>query len=314
LELNPDAGQFVGVDFDAREMFATSVDFAQQPIRNCSDVLRHDDSADRVVQRMEQLVTDAMDQSRPLLGIGVAVPGVVDIERGRGVYYQYIRGWRDVPLVQRLSDQFDVPVFLENNIRAIAIAERWFGQCRHVSDFICVGIRSGIGSGIVIDGELYRGPDGLAGEIGGWPCDVGADGTTLENTASVRAILNQLTEAVQSGKATSLALYRNRVTLDAVLAAAKVNDRLTINALRRSAVAVGRVVAQMTVLLNPQRIVITGPLAETGDAYLGPLRKAVEGHLSSAHAAMPAIELSTLGERAGAVGATALALHRWTPS
>jgi predicted NBD/HSP70 family sugar kinase len=314
LELNPHAGQFIGVDLDARAMFATSVDFAQQPLHHCSDLLRYDDSADAVVRRMKSLITDVTDRSRPLLGIGIAVPGTVDVDRGLGVHYEYIPSWRDVPLVEQFSNHFSVPVFLENNIRTIAIAEQCFGRCGQISDFICVGIRSGIGSGIVIDGELYRGPGGLAGEIGGWPCSAEGEATTLESVASVRSILEQLTRAVRNKKPTSLKLYRNRVTLDALLEAAHAGDPLTLNVLNRSAAAVGRVVAQMAVLLNPRMIVIAGPLAEAGDVYLLPLHETVERLLSTVHAEMPAIELSTLGERVGATGAAALALKSWNPA
>jgi len=313
LELNPAAGQFVGVDFDARAMFATSVDFAQQPLESHRDMIRHDDSADNVLRRMAAIVARVADPARPILGIGAAVPGVVDAARGIGLNYRFIRGWRDVPVVSALSDRFDVPVELENNIRAMALAERLFDQGRETENFVCIGVRSGIGSGLVIDGRLYRGPDGKAGELGSWPCRA-ADGRemrTLEEVASLRAILNDLTAAVRAGERTSLVLHRKRVTVESLLDAVRSADRLTLRVLKRAATSLGRAVAQISVLLNPRRIVIAGPLADAGDAWLGPLSETVEELLSPAYASMPLVELSTLGANAGAMGAAALAVNRW---
>lgn len=310
LELNPVAGQFIGVDFDARTMFATSVDFAQQKLKSQSDAIRHDDNADGVTQRMAAVIDEVADSDRPVLGIGVAVPGTVDAERGLGLSYRFIRGWRNVPLVDSLFTRFEVPVELENNIRTMALAERLFGQCRDVDNFICVGVRSGIGSGLVINGELYRGPSGNAGEIGSWPCHSANESSlnTLEDVGSLRAILNELAIAIQAGEHSSISLTRNRVTVDGMLAAARASDALTLRVLEQAADKVGRVVAQISVLLNLQRVVIAGPLVDAGEAWIGPLCRTV-------HRLFPqsglAIEVSTLGESAGAMGAAALAVSRW---
>src|SRR5207302_1047646 len=96
--------------------------------------------------------------------------------------YKHIRGWENVPLVRRLNERFGLPVFLENNIRTMALAELWFGQGRGVANFICVGVRSGVGAGIIADGQIYHGADNRAGEIGDWPSVLpGASGATNGN-------------------------------------------------------------------------------------------------------------------------------------
>src|SRR5581483_3528010 len=109
-----------------------------------------------------------------------------------------------------LSPAFHVPIHLENNIRAMALAEQWFGEARGVEQFVCIGVRSGIGAGVVVNGRLHRGSNYPAGEIGGWPREIDTNGhdhvTTLEQVASVRSILTRLTDAMKSGAKTSMAL------------------------------------------------------------------------------------------------------------
>ncbi|QGJ69945.1 Hypothetical protein PBC10988_16340 [Planctomycetales bacterium 10988] len=315
IELNPEAGQFIGIDLDSRQVYGASVDFAQRLLRDRTVSVKSNESAEGVLKIIEEVINDVKDRSRNLLGIGIAVPGTVDGAKGMALHYRYIRGWQNLPLAERLQDRFGVPVSLENNIRAMAMAERWFGQGKTVDDYLCLGIRSGIGSGMVLGGELFRGPHNFAGEIGAWPCRsaCGTESKTLEEVASLRAMLRQLTKSVRAGNATSLTLRRNRVTIDAMLAAAEENDPLVKKVLREAAVAVGRAVAQMTLLIDPEMIIVAGPIANTNDAFLAPLRDTIEHLLPPMHAQMPKVVVSELGDLVGALGAAALAVHAWQP-
>jgi glucokinase len=311
LELNPAAGQFVGVDFEARQLWVTVVDFAQQPLGESKVPIRSSDTADHVLAKIEHAIAEALSRRGPLLGIGVGVPGAVDPQRGIGVHYEFIRGWNDVPLRQRLTERFRVPVHLENNIRAMALAEELFGHGRGVSDFVCVGIRSGIGAGIVVDGRLHTGPSHLAGEIGGWPC---GRGSTLEQRASISSLIATLETAARKGQATSLELRRDRLMLDDVLRVARNGDALVLRALRRMGQTIGEVFAQLNLLLNPQRIIIGGPLASFEAEFVQVVRETVEPSAASRHATMPVIVGSQLGEFAGALGGAALAARHWSPA
>jgi N-acetylglucosamine repressor len=319
LELNPQAGQFVGVDIEARQLSVVSVDFSQQVISRKQQAIQASDNADSVVAKIQDAIATVAGSRRPLLGVGVAVPGPVDAKRGVARHYEFIHDWRDVPLVELLSRQFDVPIYLENNIRSMALAERWFGVCSEVEDFLCVGIRSGIGAGVVINGRLYRGKNNLAGEIGGWRRsrtfgDEAASGRTLEQEASVRAILEQLASRLAAGEQSSLNLRARRPPrLDAVLQAARDGDRLVTELLHRSATALGEVISQLSLLLNPQLVVIAGPLADLGDVFLEPMREVVTSSSPPLHAQPPKIVASQLGDFGGALGAAAIALHEFKP-
>lgn len=317
VELNPQAGEFIGVDFDARLIAATSVDFSQKVRQQTQRAVRASDAAPEVLARIEDAIGELACPSR-LLGIGVAVPGAVNSESGVARHYEHIPGWQDVPLVETLSRRFRVPIYLENNIRSFALAEQWFGERPAPQNFVCLGIRSGIGAGVVIDGQLHRGTDGLAGEIGTWPCvSLDSDGTyrtvTLERVASVRAILNRLTDETHRGNSTSLSPTRGKVTLDELLEAAQASDPLVLRCLQVAAEAVGRVIAQLSLLLNPQRVVIAGPLAELTEAFLEPLSRSVDQYAAPQHARKPDIVASSFGDYGGALGAAALAFHQWQP-
>lgn len=203
---NPDGGRFIGVDFEARNLMATVVDFSQQPLRQVHKTLRPTDSAAQILVKIEQAIDEMMARdSRPVLGIGVGVPGTIDPVTNVAVRYDFIKGWTNVPLGTRLGKRFGVPVFLENNIRSMALAELWFGAGRGLRNFVCIGIRSGIAAGVVVNGQLLQGAQHRAGEIGHWACPVPAElaaaaparrnsewhwqaGTRLEQVASLSAI------------------------------------------------------------------------------------------------------------------------------
>ena len=321
VELNPEAGQFVGIDLDAREIYGVSVDFAQRLLRDRTEMIAARESASGVIEQIGRVIEDVKSQSRDLLGIGIAVPGTVDISRGRVLHYRHIRGWRDLALADIISSYFNVPVRIENNVRTMAFAERSFGLAKRTNNFVCLCIRSGIGAGIFIDGEIYRGSSGLAGEIGVWPCgktvaarNAMQQNATLEEVASLRAIFDQLTQAVKNGRTTSLKLLRNRVAVDGLFRAIEAGDQFVLKTLRDSAEVVGKAVAQMSLLVDPEQILISGPLAAAEESFVVPLREAVEHYLPRNHTGIPTVSGSQLGPLAGALGAASLAVQAWQPN
>lgn len=316
LELDPQAGHFIGVDFEASQIAITSVDFSQKVHQQEVIRILASDSAKQVVDKIESGIRAIADSDR-LLGIGIGVPGVIDHAQGIAVHYEHIPSWHNISLVDHFTQLFEVPVYIENNIRAMALAEQWFGSARGVSDFVCLGIRSGIGAGVVIDGRLHTGRDGLAGEIGNWPCRRATRQSQeilpLEQIASVRAILSELAEQTTAGADTMLTLKRNRIVLEDMLHAAEENDPLVLKVLTQAATAVGQVIAQISLLLNPQLMIVAGPLAKLSETFLEPLRNVVNPLSSTKHAKAPQIVASQFGMYGGALGAAALAVHQWKP-
>ncbi|WP_437222727.1 ROK family protein [Planctomicrobium sp. SH661] len=310
LGLNPAAGCFVGIDIERRQFWITAVDFAQQPLNSKRIRIQPTESAEDVFAKAERVIASIVGSHGPLQGIAMGVPGVFDMKTGTTLHYEHIRGWQKLPLKQRFEKRFGVPVSLENNIRVMALAEELFGQGRDVNDFICLGIRSGIAAGIVIDRRLHTGPDHLAGEIGNWPCD---QGLPLEQLASLSAILKILEEAIQAGERTSLSLRDGSLRVQDVLAAAREADPLVLDVLWNAGKVVGGVLAQMSFVLNPERIIISGPLAELKSQFIRSIQETMETMVRPPHGSMPNVVGSTLGEYAGALGGAALAVGQWSP-
>lgn len=304
---NPDGGRFIGVDFEARNILTTAVDFSQKVVKQSHRAIREGDSVERILARIEEVIRSILEgDKRPLLGIGVGVPGTIDPVRGVARGYEFIAGWKNVPLAQRLSEEFGVPVHLENNIRSMAMAELWFGQGRGLRNFLCLGVRTGVGVGIVANGQLLCGEHGGAGQIGKWAVPAsGANGSktaarTLEDIASLKAILTAASAAA-----------KKEIDFSALRAAAEAGERKVRSVLERAAEAHGWAIHQFQTLFDPKRIILVGPLAELGPAFLDPLTAAVRHHSTDTP---PEIVNSTLGQFSGAFGAAALALHQWKPS
>jgi glucokinase len=322
LALNPQGGRFIGVDFEARSIMATAVDFSQRPLKQFHDTINAAEPVESILRKIEHAIeTVGADDDRKILAIGVGVPGVIDPVKGVALSYKHIKGWQNVPLVSRLTERFGVPVFVENTIRTMALAELWFGQGRGLRNFICLGMRSGLGAGIILDGQVYRGADNRAGEIGDWPCEVAiANGagqpparklfTRLEEIASLQSLRDRLARPARPQSDPQSAPEAD-ASLEALLQAALAGDKVVLGFLDRVAQAFGLVLNQLNCAFNPEKIILAGALTAFGERFLQPLEQSL--HAFAPPGGAPAVVNSRLGPFNGAIGAAALAVHEWKP-
>jgi predicted NBD/HSP70 family sugar kinase len=312
-------------------MMAMAVDFSDRPLKQAHKTIQKTDSIAQIIAKIEQAIEEVLpDNEGRLLAIGVGVPGIVDPINGIAIQYKYINRWENVALAAPLTKRFGVPVYLENTVHSMALAELWFGQGRGIKDYLCIGIRSGIGAGIVAGGQLQSGSAHRAGEIGRWRCpwpphlaaryftenaSPVAGTLELQEVGSVRAIIAALDRARHFNKKQSL-LPSAETPLDFadVVRAARQRDELTLQVLDVASQTLGWAVAQLAFALNPSRIIMAGPLTLLGDILLHPIKKRAEEILQGSGADVPAILNSTMGEYSGAMGAAALAVHKWKPA
>jgi len=322
LALNPQAGRFIGVDFEARNIMAVAVDFSQRPLKQVHDRIAVAEPVENILHKIEHAIeTVSAGDDRKVLGIGVGVPGVIDSARGIALSYKHIKGWEKVLLVSRLTERFGVPVFVENTIRTMALAELWFGQGRGLRNFICLGVRSGLGAGIIIDGQVYHGADNRAGEIGDWPCVVDyVDGDSgapldqpfvrLEDVASLQSV--QCLLAASSGRGPhSQTAPTTEVSVEAVVQAALAGDKLVLGFLDQVAHRFGLVLNQLNCAFNPQKIILAGAFTAFGEVFLRRLQHSLNTFAPASGA--PLVVNTQLGPFNGAIGAAALAVHEWKP-
>lgn len=217
-----------------------------------------------VTETAAEVITELLDvPSRgEVLGTGVGIGGHVDSRSG-SVIWSGIMGWADTPVAAPLADATGLPVVVDNDVNALAIGERWFGAGRRISSLALVTVGRGIGSAFLLDGQPLTGVSGLAGELGhipvrpgGLPCSCGNTGC-LETVASDAAILRGI--VARGGSACP--------DITAAVEAARAGDPAAVAAFESMGAELGRGLATICNLLNPERIVLTGERASAFDLF-----------------------------------------------
>jgi len=238
--------------------------------------------------------------SREIIGLGFGIPGPVDAERGVCLFSPNL-GWRDLDVASYFRQAFDLPVCVDNDVRAATLGEAWLGAGRPYRTFICLTVGTGIGAGVMLDGRLWRGPGSCAGEIGHIPIDMRPDAPLCG--CGRRGCL----EAVASG--TAIAREAGMSSAREVADAARRGDAGAIAVLERAAAFLGLGISAAITLYNPEAVVVGGGVAGAWD-LIGPVvRRTVEERTFPPNlAGLRGIFPAALGQDAGAVGAASLVL------
>lgn len=262
----------------------------------------------------DRCLTSWGGRRRLLLGVGMAVPSPVEPARPEFLNDVVVPAWKGVDVGRALRERFRVPLLVDNDANLAALAERWWGAGRDVEDFAYIKLATGIGSGFFIGGQLYRGANGLAGEIGhlsidpgGEPCVCGLRGC-LATLVGSKALVGRARALVRAHPESMLA--RRQFGITALEDAALAGDPLALQVVREAAEHLGIAVAGLINLLNPSAVILGGGLARLGDLLLEPLRATVRGRTLVSSVDASRIVASALGGQAVAVGAATLLLHR----
>lgn len=250
-----------------------------------------------------------------VMGAGVGVPGPVDFHRGVSVSPPIMPGWDGYPVRDAVSRELGCPVVLDNDVNVLAVGEQHAGVAKGAQDFLFVKIGTGIGCGIVIDGELYRGMNGCAGDIGhirvdefGPTCACGNTGC-LEAFSGGAALARDATAAARSGRSPALAALlaeKGELTAADVGLAVAQGDAQAVQLIRDSGRHIGQVLAGLVSFFNPGLIVIGGRVTGLGHALLAEIRGVTyRRSLPLATGNLP-IVLSELADEGGVIGAARL--------
>jgi N-acetylglucosamine repressor len=233
---------------------------------------------DRLFQCLETVLAQAGVSAGTLAGIGIALPGAVDVRTGTGLYAPHHPHWKDVPVRDLFQKRYGVPCFIDHVNNCCAMGEWWFGQARGVDDFLCVLLGTGISAGIVIGGNVYRGADSMAGELGhvvidpsGPECACGRRGC-LEAFASGSALARvgrALAREKRSPRALALAGGDPlRVTARLLHEAAAAGDAEAQRAFEDMGRVLGRGLAILINLFNPSRVILCGQVSRAQEFFL----------------------------------------------
>lgn len=278
LKLNPEYASAIGVEVSLAGVHAVLMDLAGNIIDRVSGRTDPVTDCDKTMDEVISLITPLVEKvpRSKLKGIGVGVAGLVDREHGVSLKFPHCENWSNVRISNILQSRFSTETCVENDIQAATLAEFRYGAARGVPSFLYLHIGHGIRVGMVLDGKVFHGVHGRAGELGhivveeqGPICYCGNYGC-LESLASPRAIVNQAKEAMQKGVESTISSYAggdlSAINIDAVLSAAGDGDRLAVNLVERVGAHIGRVVANLANLFDPAMFILAGKL--TGDDSL----------------------------------------------
>jgi predicted NBD/HSP70 family sugar kinase len=321
LELNPEGGCIVGVEIHVGHVTVILTDFTARTLwrQHVTFLLNMDQT--EVIRAAEEMICAALQAGRAHnltpLGIGLAVAGLVDKAHGTLVYAPNLQ-WRHVSFRELWGQKFGVPLYIENDGNATALGEHYFGVAKDYDDFLFLGTGIGMSGGLMLNGQLYRGIGGFAGEVGhlivesgGELCACGRRGcweTLVGTPAVIRGIIHALNTGAPSSIPGLVANNFDRITMDVVVDAADQGDQLALDTLSSIALYLGTGIANLINLFNPALIVLGGELTQAGKYLLPTIGKIIAAESLVDSARMVALAVSSQKTDACARGAAALVI------
>ncbi|WLD92799.1 ROK family transcriptional regulator [Alkalihalobacillus sp. AL-G] len=321
LELNARNFYIIGLDVGPKYLRTIMADLNGKLIESSSEIIPESVTNEGLIELMRNAIKNIIDnyqkEKEKFIGIGVGMHGAVDVQKGISLFAPSLH-LRDIPIKEIFEYEFDMLVKVENDARAMALGESWFGNGNGSKNVITINVGRGIGAGVVLDGELFYGEHFIAGELGhmtidlsGPKCDCGNYGC-LQTLADGPAIARRAIKEISIGSDSILTDWvegkLEQIDGELIYKAAERGDELCINILKQTGKYLGIGLTNLIHILNPERIVIGGGVSNSGEFILGPLKETIQKRVLTNAAKKTDIVLSNLGENGGAIGAVALIL------
>ncbi len=310
---------YVGVDLGGTAIKVGICNHEGELLHTYEGPTEKDKGTDVVIDNIVKYVRLIVEQSPyswdQLVGVGAGVAGFTDLRAGVILLAPNI-GFRDVPIRAILEERLGKTIRIDNDANVAALGEAWSGAGKGVNDCVCYTLGTGVGGGIIINGKIYQGFAGLAGEIGhisvvpdleAIQCGCGKMGC-LETVSSATGIIRMAVEAVERGDHTSLSGIE-QITAKDIFDAAKAGDEVSIRIVNRAAFYLGKSMAAVAATLNPERFIIGGGVSKAGDILFSKIREVFAELTPSPLQQGVEIIPAKLGNDAGIVGAAGLLLR-----
>jgi predicted NBD/HSP70 family sugar kinase len=269
-----------------------------------------------LAEKIEEVIQKSGIDKSKIIGVGIGMPGFIDIKKG--INYSYLEP-DEKTVKQYLSDRLDLPVYIDNDSSLIALAEFRFGAARHQKNAMVLNISWGIGLGMILNGELFRGHNGFAGEFSHMSlfnnnrlCDCGKTGC-LETEASLGVVIEKAAAGLKSGRLSSLGSQfpTGHIEQDweSIVNAAIRGDQFVVGLLSDAGYNIGRGVAILIHLVNPESVILSGRGTLAGKVWQAPIQQALNEHCIPRLAANTTVAISTLGYQAELIGSAALVME-----
>ncbi|PTX18053.1 putative NBD/HSP70 family sugar kinase [Pontibacter mucosus] len=269
-------------------------------------------------QHLKEFLKQAKVPKNSIIGVGVGMPGFVDVVKG--VNHSFLKVEEGNSIISYLESVIKLPVLIDNDSSLVALAEHKLGAAKDRQNVMVLSIGWGIGLGMVLDGALFRGHNGFAGEFSHIPifmnnkmCSCGKSGC-LETETSLVVVAERAVKGLQEGRVSmlqGLSLDDMEATSNAIMEAALKGDRFAIELFSETAYNIGRGVATLIHLLNPELIVLSGRGSLAGKLWMAPIQQAINEHCIPKIAEDTEIRISTFGYQAEIIGAAALVMEHY---
>jgi len=321
LRINADAYHIVGVDIGIHWLrtVVTNLNADIKAAEKLALPPRVDEAAliGHLIDTVKLVLKKAGISAGDLMGIGLGMHGLVDPAAGKAIFAPNF-GLRDISLREPLEREFQVPVHVENDVVAFALGESWFGEGTDTGNFIAVNIGEGVGAGIVLNGQLYKGATYSAGEIGHTTVEMDGPRCTCGNYGCLQSLVSGpalVRQAVQRLEAGERSLIRElcgedpeAITGEMIAQAARQGDPLAIDLFRRVGRYLGIGLANLINTLNPRKIILGGGVTNAADLFLEETRRTIHERAMDTPANAVSIVITNLGEYASAIGAVTIVL------
>ena len=322
LEFNADAGLAIGIEFHLHRASILVTNMNAEIVHEGS-VNFHDNTQtksilQRIVKTIEKLVGDE-EKMKSILGVGIAIPGLIDYENGSILSSHSLKTWEGFPLKSFLEDALDTKVYIENDVKTITLGEYHWGAGQSAKNVVYIWLGEGIGAGIIINGDIYRGITASAGEVG--YTEISSRGINRNKFPILYQDQNRFGEVLTTGhleksmQATissnghSSILKDTEITLRSIAAAAKQEDELAMNALEEFGKILGVLTMGVINLFNPEMIIMGGPVIDKCPSVLETATRSAKEDELLAPAEVVKIKAGALKNRAGTLGAVGMVLQ-----
>jgi N-acetylglucosamine repressor len=276
------------------------------------------DAIDQLYKHASTLITTSGIATDKIVGIGISMPGLVSSEEGKSFTY-FLRKEESATLQQVLEEKFAKPVLILNDAKSACLAEFRFGHAKTKKNILVLSMDGGLGLGIIVDGKMQSGTSGFAGEFGHIPfiedgllCHCGKRGC-LETVASGMAIARMAKEGVKSGQSSLLNELSekeiNKIEPQMVIEAAHKGDQFAINILSEIGINLGKGIAILIQLFNPELIILQGKIAEAKQYITTPIQQSINTYCMTQLRERTSIALSELGPKASILGSVAAVME-----
>ncbi len=319
-DLNPNSFYILGVDIERKSikisLFSMKLQCVNQWDEKPFDLVNGADMVNTLVQYIKDFTQELTIKPSQIIGIGLIMPGLIDSDKG--INYTFLTQECE-NLSETLTEKLDCPVYIENDAKGRALAELHHGAGQGLKDVLVIFVGLGLGLGMILNGKLHLGKSGFAGEFSHIPiennthfCNCGKTGC-LETIASGEALVRMAKEQLQNGAQSVLSeklLQQNNLTPELIVDTALNGDYLCISLLNEIGINLGKGIAYLVQILNPEKIVLGGKVAKAGDFLTNAISQTLFQYCLPKLKEDVAVEVSKLGTDAGVIGAATLVIEK----